>query len=168
MPSHKKLKSVVRSVVDQFTSSMNYVDGDYVMGHLLSVCRSTGVTTLEVDLLTGRASPPQLLVEPVIKSIARYAGGFRRLVQRSGSDIAFVKAAAMSVRFDTSVTRSAQGWPAALESPYRCEVTIIDDRGKPYTAVVTGWWFPENLALQPLWSRLRAAFSRIIARWRAA
>ncbi len=63
MASHKKLQSVSRSIADSFTSLMNYSGNDYVMGHLLKAARTTGMTRLDVDLLSGIASPKGLLVE---------------------------------------------------------------------------------------------------------
>jgi len=80
-------------VADQFTSLMNYSDGDYVMGHLLSAARATGEETLSVDLLSGRAVPSALLVPPVSRSVDFYAKGFPDLVRRSGSTMEFVKKA---------------------------------------------------------------------------
>lgn len=143
VPSHKVLKSVVRSVADQFTSLMNYADDDYVMGHLLTAARSSGERTLSVDLLTGEAEPPALLVPPVSRSVVRHAKGFPELVHRSGSTVDFVKKAKMTIAFDTAVERPRCVGSDLVESPYECRVSIVDDRGKEFAVSLSGWWYPE-------------------------
>jgi hypothetical protein len=162
MPSHKKLKSVVRSVADQFTSLMNYVGDDYVMGHLLSAARATGERALHVDLLTGKATPPELLLPEIARSVAGYAADFADLVRRSGSEITFVTEANMRVTFDLATRRPAQIFPRSEESPYICVVTILDDRSRLYSAEVHGWWFPENMKFRPLKWRIRIALRRLL------
>ena len=168
MPSHKKLRSVVRSVADQFTSLMNYRGDDYVMGHLLTAARATQKNTLRVNLLTGAASPPELLVSEVASSAAACAADLPELVRRSGSDIAFVSAAEMVVSFDLAVTRPAQIAPRSLESPYTCTVSLTDDRGRLYSAQVTGWWFPSNMRFRPLKWRINFLLRRLLSRFRTA
>ena len=135
MPSHKVLKGVARSVADQFTSLMNYVDGDYVMGHLLNAVRVSGMRRLDLDLMRGRAMPPELSRDLSWISLPD-------LVERCGSSMAFVKGATLTVEFDTSVERPvAIAGRGFIESPYECRVSIFDDRGKEYVAVLKGWWF---------------------------
>lgn len=144
MPSHKVLKSVVRSVGDQFTSLMNYSEDDYVMGHLLNAARTSGERTLTVDLLTGRAEPSALLVPAVARSVAWHAEQFPDLVRRSGSDLGFVKKAEMTIEFDTSVERRRCVGSDLAESPYECRVSLIDDRGREFAVALKGWWYPEE------------------------
>ncbi len=144
MPGYKVLRSVARSVADQFTSLTNYVGDDYVMGHLLKAARESGEKVLTVDLLTGRAKPPALLAPDVARSVAWYSNNFPDLVRRSGSDISFVREARMTVSFDISVRRPRYRGDRLPESPYRCDVLITDDRGKQFAASVSGWWYPEN------------------------
>lgn len=144
MASHKALKGVSRSVADSFTSLMNYAANDYVMGHLLKAARMTGLMRLEVDLLSGVASPAGLLVRPVADSVGIYCRDFSSLVGRSGSDIAFVRSAQLSVEFDISISRPYSRAPRLSESPYSCVVNIQDDRGKIYESKLDGWWYPET------------------------
>jgi hypothetical protein len=143
MATHKVLKSVVRSVADSFTSLMNYADDDYVMGHVLTVARATGKNRLDIDLLTGVATPEELLTAPVTRAISRYHDDFPQLVERSGADFAFVTTARLLLEFDTSVARAVAGFPQRSESPYRCHVELIDDRDHVYEITLDGWWFPE-------------------------
>jgi hypothetical protein len=147
---------------------MNYADDDYVMGHLLAACRRTEATTLAVDLLTGEASPRELLVPPVTRSIAWYSQDFPGLVARTGSDMSYVASARMLITFDISVARPAQALWTALESPYECVVEVIDDRGKKYSVAVNGWWFPENTSYQTPWSYLLSLVRRFVAGLRRA
>ena len=161
MPSHKVLRSVVRSVADQFTSLTNYVGDDYVMGHLLNAVRETGQRTLTVNMLTGEAHPPELLTPEVARSVSWYSEGFPELVRRSGSAAEFVKSAEMRITFDTDVARARYVGDPLPESPYRCEVLLTDDRGKTFEASVSGWWYPEQPRRPTLWSRIRRVISPV-------
>lgn len=69
MARYKVLKSVTHSMAHSFTSLMNYAEDDYVMGHLLREARETHRATLRVDLLTGVASPSELLSSPIGQAI---------------------------------------------------------------------------------------------------
>jgi hypothetical protein len=124
---------------------MNFGDDDYIMGHLLNAARATGNNVLEVDLLSGHASPPQLLVEPVARSVRRYCDNFPDLVSRSGSDPSLVKTARLRVAFDTSIVRPVHRHSPFTESPYVCTSTLQDDRGKTYETTLRGYWYPEKL-----------------------
>ena len=143
MPRHKVLKSVARSVADSFTSLMNYSGDDYIMGHLLNAARVSGHNELRVNLLTGESSPHELLTPPVARSVKRCCDDFPDLVSRSQSDPTFVHQAELCVVFDTKVARQVRHAPSLTESPYVCEVTLVDDRGKTYLAKLEGWWYPE-------------------------
>src|SRR5262249_5356522 len=145
MPKHKTLKSVARSIADQFTSLMNYAGDDYVMGHLVNAARAFHRSTLNVNWITGRADPPDLLVPAVANSIQFYTRAFPDLVKRSQCDMSFVREAALTIQFDLAKTRPRFAGDPFLETPYICHVSIIDDRGKSYTATVSGSWYPEHL-----------------------
>jgi hypothetical protein len=144
MASHKKLQSVSRSVADSFTSLMNYSANDYVMGHLLKAARTTGISRLDVDLLSGIASPIGLLIKPVADTIDAYCQDFSSLVVRSGSDMAFVRSARLSVEFDISISRPHAAASHLDGAPYTCNVRVEDDRGKIYASELKGWWYPET------------------------
>lgn len=161
MPSHKVLKSVVRSVGDSFTSLMNYSDDDYLLGHILNAARRTEKATLEIDLLSGEARPPELLIPPVRQSVTFYCTDFPNIVERSGADMSFVAAARLKLEFDISVSQPIhRGSPLAL-SPYVCTTTIEDDRGKIYESVLRGSWYPEKVPSQESTpSRLLRLFRR--------
>lgn len=57
MARYKVLKSVAHNIGHSFTSLMNYVDDDYVMGHILHFARQTGRDTLTIDFVKGDAGP---------------------------------------------------------------------------------------------------------------
>lgn len=123
---------------------MNYRVDDYVMGHLLKAARTTGMSRLDVDLLSGIASPKALLVKTVADSVDACCRDLSSLVGRSGSDIAFVRSASLSVEFDISISRPHSTFLDLSESPYTCAVRIEDDRGKIYESELKGWWYPER------------------------
>ena len=73
-----------------------------------------------------------------------YAAGLRDLVKSHHSDMRFVHAAGLTLRFDLRVARPLRADARFIESPYRCDVVITNDRGKEYAAHIEGWWYPER------------------------
>jgi hypothetical protein len=144
MARYKVLRSVAHSFAHSFTSLMNYVDDDYVMGHLLRRARKTGEATLTVDILTGSASPPALLSQEVAGSVRHYCEWFPKLVVSHKSDMQFVRAARLAVSFDLSKRRPVRDAPDLEESPYVCRVEIEDDQEKIWSAEMRDWWYPET------------------------
>lgn len=153
MAKRKVLKSVARSVADSFLSTLNYMEDDYVMGHLLLAARKSGETKITVNLLTGEAVPKQLVIRQVARAIPLFTKKFPDIVNRSGSSISFVHSAELFVRYDMSSSRPLKHNPSILESSYECGVKIVDDEGKEHVAILTGWWYPEPRVRLPLWQR---------------
>ncbi|MBB6613150.1 hypothetical protein H7F15_19075 [Pontibacter sp. Tf4] len=123
---------------------MNYINDDYFLGHLLKRARATNQNRLEVDIVNNIAKPEELLTEPVRSSIDSWNKRFPELVESSGSTMEFVKEATMVVEFDLRIQRAYAGNNSLLESPFYCEISIVDDRGKVYKHRHEGWWFPES------------------------
>jgi hypothetical protein len=140
MAFHKTLKSVVRGLAESFASTMNYVDDDYVMGHIVRAAWSTGAREFRTDLLTGLSDPSPLLVPPVMRSLAARAGQLQGLLKSSNSDPAFVSVAELLVTVDPSVRRRNGQFRL---SPFTCTVRIVDDRGQEYSHKISDWWTPE-------------------------
>jgi hypothetical protein len=110
------------------------------MGHILRFARETGLDTLTIDFVTGRGQPVALLREPISEMPRWYAKRFWDLVTSSGSDRAMVQAATLTLRYN--LTKSRSGPP--IENTYVCDVAILDDRGKDYSAHFEGWWYVEK------------------------
>jgi hypothetical protein len=142
MPSHKTLKSIVRSIAESFTSLMNYYRDDYVLGHIVRAAWRTGSTEFQVDLLSGNISSSKLLVKPVVESVKQYIKDFPELVKRSQSSLEFISSAELLITVDPERKRT-NPLSLCLESPYTCTASITDDRGKLYSHTVKGWWYPE-------------------------
>jgi hypothetical protein len=143
MPKYKALKSVAHNIGHSFTSLMNFAGDDYVMGHILRLARSTGVDTLQINLAAGEGSPKELFADPISNVPAWESKKFWDLVQRHGSDRPYVRAATLVLRYNLTVQRPAPS-PQFTESPYVCDVRIVDIRGKNYDAHFEGWWYPEQ------------------------
>jgi hypothetical protein len=144
MPRVKVLKGVAHNVGGSFTSSMNYTDDDYSMGHILRFARESGNTTLTLDLLNGTGSPDRLLKEPISELPTWYSKMFLRLVKSTGSDRDLIQSATLTLTYDLFRSRPSpiQG---ELETWYTCDVSIVDNRGKDYAAHFDGWWFIEKM-----------------------
>jgi hypothetical protein len=144
MPKFKVLKGVAHNIVSSFTSLMNYSSDDYSMGHILRFARESEINSLTIDLLTGQGSPASLLREPISGLPTRYSKMFLRLVHSSGSAQALVRSATLTVVYDLQRSKPSP-IKDELQSPFRCEVSIVDVRGKNYTAHFDGWWYVEKM-----------------------
>ena len=151
MISHKPLKSVSHNFGHSFISLMNYINDDYFMGHLLKQARKTNCNKLTVDILQNIAEPKELLTDQIKQSIEYWIKWFPTLVESSGSTMDFVSSATMTIEFDLQTTRPYNNNSDYLESPFICEIVIIDDRGKEYKHKHEGWWFPEQSSKKEQW-----------------
>ena len=166
MPSHKTLKSVVRSLAESYTSLMNHWYDDYVMGHIVWAAWQSGATSMRADLLSRRIDPSPLWVLPAHISINSMMFDFPDLVARSNSSVEFIKSAELIITVDPTMRRPHEGTDL-WESPFTCTVTIVDDRGKTYSHTIADWWYPErnpNLtkqesSWQKCWRRLTSGWS---------
>lgn len=145
MTSHKPLKSVSHNFGHSFISLMNYINDDYFMGHLLKQARKTKCNKLTVDILKNKAEPNELLTDQIKSSIEHWSKWFPTLVESSGSTMDFVSTATMTIEFDLQQTRPYASNFDYLESPFTCEIIIVDDRNKEYKHKHEGWWFPETI-----------------------
>jgi len=144
MTSHKPLKSISHNFGHSFISLMNYINDDYLLGHLLKQARLTNLSKLTIDILNSKAEPIELMTSPISSSVDRYIKWFPELVSSSGSTMNFVSSATMTIEFELNKTRPYSIHKNIFESPYTCEIVIIDDRGKEYKHKHSGWWFPEK------------------------
>ncbi len=144
MTSHKPLKSVSHNFGHSFISLMNYINDDYLLGHLLKQARKTKCNKLTVDILKNLAEPTELLTDQIKSSIEHWNKWFLTLVESSGSTMDYVSSATMTIEFDLQQTRPNKSNSDYLESPFACEIIIIDDRNKEYKHKHEGWWFPET------------------------
>jgi hypothetical protein len=144
MPKVKVLKGVAHNVGSSFTSLMNYAADDYSMGHILRFARESGINTLTIDLLNGRGSPERLLKEPICELPNRYSKMFLRLVESAGSDRTLIQSAMLTLAYDLRLNRSSP-IPGEPQTAYNCDVSIVDIRGRDYSAHFNGWWFIERM-----------------------
>jgi len=158
MPKTKVLKGVAHNIGSSFTSLMNYADDDYSLGHLLRFARQSGIDTLKIDLLSGQGGPEILLRTPVSALPERYSKMFLRLVQGAGSDRELIESATLTLMYDLQRTRPSP-IPYEPQSPFVCDISIADTRGRNYAARFDGWWFVERMQFN------RPANSSVRKRW---
>lgn len=143
---YKQIKSAAHNYAHSFVSSMNYVGDDDVIGHLARAAVASGEPELRADLLTGDASPPALLTEPVKASLEWYVPWLDGLLRSHGADIDAVREATMRVRFDLTRVSDGRGFPGDAMLPFECEVEITDDRGIVHVGTVREFVAFRNLA----------------------
>jgi hypothetical protein len=108
--------------------------------------RESGVDTLTINLLSGQGRPHALLREPISSLPNWYSKMFLRLVQSAGSDRELIQYATLRLTYDLHRNRPSP-IPGERQSPYTCDVSIADIRGKEYAAHFNGWWFVERMKL---------------------
>src|SRR2546422_2799411 len=148
MAKYKVLKSVAHNVAESFTSLMNYAQNDYVMGLLLSHARESGETSFFIDFLSGESSPV-FARSPLTQVAPFYIKRFWDDVERQGSNRSLVRAARLTLSFNTDVKRPVSSDPKYQESPYTCTFSLVDDRGVEHGRTLEGWWFPEPYQSPP-------------------
>jgi hypothetical protein len=154
MARYKVLKSVAHNFAHSFASDTSWVDGDYALGHLLRHAAATHQPEVGVDLLSGDIRPPDFGDTPGDSYLRQAATWFRdSFVPANHTSMDYIAAAKMDVRFDlASIAPARDSWlrqsPEALEPgcAYRITVAITDDRGREWSAVITGVQYP---LLQP-------------------
>lgn len=146
MPRTKVLKGVAHNIGSSFTSLMNYSDDDYSLGHVLRFARQSGMNTLKIDLLSGQGSPAPLLKAPISALPEWYSKMFLRLVQSAGSDRELIQSATLTLTYDLQRTQPSP-IPGEPQSPYVCDILIVDTSDKHYPARFDGWWFVERMEL---------------------
>jgi hypothetical protein len=123
---------------------MNWINDDYFLGHLLKQARATNLNRLEVDILTGTAKPGRLTTNSICDSIKHRCNWFPTLVVNSGASMDFVSSAIMIIEFDLLTARPSIIYSKLIETPFTCEIRIIDERGKEYNSKHEEWWYPES------------------------
>ena len=139
---YKVIKSLAHNTGHSFVSDMNWAGNDYVMSHLARAAVATGIAELRVDLLTGEATPLELVTDPVRESIEERRRWFSKHAESHGVNPIAVSAATMTIQFAVERQNYLKfsGWPDSWELPFRCVVTIDDDRGGRHQGVVAKWW----------------------------
>jgi hypothetical protein len=142
MTQRQSLRAIARATVEDFSSSMNHLEGDAVMGHLVRAARASGATELRVDLLTGAAAESALLVPPVRTAAESLAAWFRELLERGARERAApapVRAAELAVTLDPATARINR-LEGAEETPFSCTARITDARGAVHSWRIADWW----------------------------
>ena len=112
------------------------------MSHLARRAMASGHTAMTVDLLTGVATPAELVGSPVDDSIAARRRWLPSLLTAEGIDPALVREASMRIVFDTAhcVAHVPVDGYAVSELPFDCWVTLVDDRGRTHEAHFRRHW----------------------------
>ena len=132
------IRSVAHNFGQSFVSLTNYLDDDYVIGHLARAAAASRQAELRVDLLTGDAGPAALLTPAVKSSLDWYVAWLPGLLRTEGVPVHSLREAEMRVRFDLS--RLASPALARVMVPFECVVELTDDRGVVHAGTVRDAW----------------------------
>ncbi len=135
MATRRQVVSVAEGTALAFASRNNDVGGWWALGLLLAAV-PPGDPDYQVDLLTGEATP--VVLEPAIRELgAVWAAYLRWSLERHGVPLSFVRSAALTVRFDRA--HEVPSWiPGGRDHPFRCSVTIEDDRSDVHERLAEG------------------------------
>jgi hypothetical protein len=158
---YKAIKSAAHNYGHSFVSLMNWSDGDYTMSHLTREVVERGLSRLEVNLLTGRAEPEELLVPPVRASIRDHVDWFPRLLRSQAIDPAVVRRAMFVLTFELGRRSVSSEYGPGWTIPFECVITIEDDHGRAHVGRVRDIWRVDESFAPP--RRLRR-----LAWWRDA
>jgi hypothetical protein len=138
---YKVLKSVAHNFGDSFVGGLNFDKEckDLISYHLGRVAIASNRNELEVNLLTGAASPPEMLVPEIRDSIDRYLFKFPELLGKHGVTLSAIKSATMRITFYPY--KKERAWNGWLGMPYDCVVELVDDRDKKHIGRVHQLWF---------------------------
>ena len=142
MARYKVLPSIAHNFGQAFVGASKEREDDHLLGRLLADARRTGQATLRLDILTGEATPAALVSSSLARVLERHVRGFPDLVAGDHSDMQYVRGARMELTFDLAGERGVEGGGNRRECPFLCRVAIDDDRGKTWTAELTGWCAP--------------------------
>jgi hypothetical protein len=160
---YKNIKSAAHNAADSFASSENYDSDDYIMSHLSRRVLETGERELRVDLLSGEADPPALVVTPVARSIARTVEWFPKNLIRQNIEPERIRSATMRFVFENARVSDDIGFPDHKEIPFDAWVTVLDDRGVQHIAHFRRWW--SFRADRPEFNR-STVWERVVRWWR--
>jgi hypothetical protein len=99
---YETLKSAAHNFGKSFASTLDFAAGDYIMSHLARRAMASGQTEMSVDILTGAASPPELVGPPVGESVADRQRWFPTLLASQRIDPTVVREARMRLVFDAA------------------------------------------------------------------
>ena len=100
------------------------------MCHLIRAAQRTEARELRVDLLKGTAGPPELCPPGVLDAVRGYSAAFGPHIQRSGAALDMVSRAELRVLIRPGRVVGKGHKDALLHAILKCEVEIVDDRGK--------------------------------------
>jgi hypothetical protein len=106
----------------------------------------SGKDTLLIDFTTGVGKPDELLREPISDVPRHYSEWFWKLVESSGSHRSLVQSANLTLKYD--LERTKLGSNGATLNPYDCDVSIVDIRGKTYSAHFHDWWYVDRVPVR--------------------
>lgn len=107
------------------------------MESLAESALQSGDRHLTVDLLTGIVAPPSFDTPETRSAIDWYVSYFPGVVERSNSDMSFIKEATLAIEFQPKIP-STGPLAGRVTSPYRCHMRMVDDRGRSYEHMTVG------------------------------
>jgi hypothetical protein len=141
MSQRSALDGLAHDLVGMFTSRNNDIDGYWAIGKLYAHARRSQDAEVAIDLLHGRITPPDDQFHPMLE---RYASWLPTVLAAQRIPVTRVSAASINLLFDAAVEDDARLAPHARRRPYRCTVSLIDDRGGLHTAEHMGDVEPHN------------------------
>lgn len=138
MARRSVLKGVASDLLTSFVSRNNDIEGYWAIGKLCRLAKETNVTRIQIDLLRGCLSVPS-------KAFGSMTSGYRLWVETlAGAKGLLLAECLVDIEFElfSKPGRAVSGDLA--ETPFRCSVTLVDDRKGVWGSSMSGICWPHD------------------------
>jgi hypothetical protein len=140
MPRRKQIKNLACGIACRFVSRNNDIDGYWALGILYSAAEDAGTHLLRLDLISKTASPSFKYSNRLLSQFHQYMQG-----QLTKSDLdGYIVGATIEVAFNVEPQPNYTRFGTTWGDPFRCCVTLLDDRGQSHHGSVVGWCGQHN------------------------
>jgi hypothetical protein len=129
MASLKRLRSVAHNVAHQFASTLNYVGDDYAVYHVVKTAKAHNIPIVVIDMLTGRAVPETIEVDPIPFILAALRPALYELLRNEGHSIEILSAATLTYNVAVDRVDLKHHLPV-----YDCTACLVTKDGKRFEA----------------------------------
>lgn len=137
MSKYRQIKAIAHNFSHSFTSMMNWMGGEYVMDHLISLMSEKKVVEIKLDILSSTLEPEKINSVKLMYSVNHYCQQFfPDLLTSHGVPEKHIKQAVMTLHFSFSDISPYEEMSTSILIPYNCRTEITDDRGRVHVGEI--------------------------------
>lgn len=140
MKRRNRLKSIAHDLLGSFVSRNNELDGYWALGKLHAHALSHATSTVEIDLLAGRLTPPDAHCMPMVYA---YAAMLDRLLSSAAIPLDQIRRAGITLQFNVPFQQAH--YPVRSHArPFAAVLEIVDRHGNRHAEQRLGWCAPHD------------------------